>query len=326
MNSSSIARLAVAAVSAISVIGSLAVAQTVQGYPNKPIRLVTASAASQTDIVARIVGATMKEGLGQPVVIENRAGAGGAIGAHTVARATLDGYTLLLQSGQFAIRAAIQPNLPYDSLKDFAGVTQIGFSTQILVVSPSLGPRSAKDFIEFTKARPDQLFFSTPGAGTGSHMDVERFRFAAGIKAKHVAFKAIAESLIEVVAGRTHFTTAPLGPAFPLIKEGKILALAVNTPQRSPLLPDVPAMPEVLPGYQRDGSYGMMAPAKTPRAIVHQLAKEVRRVLDLPDVKEQFRIMGFVPAASTPEELDKIVRADIETFTKVAKMVGLRTQ
>jgi tripartite-type tricarboxylate transporter receptor subunit TctC len=301
-------------------------AQKSQNYPSKPIRLVTASAASQTDIVARIVGAKMSEGLGQPVVIENRAGAGGAIGANIVAKATPDGYTLLLQSGQFAIRAAIHANLPYDSHKDFAGVTQIGFSTQALVVSPSLAVKSAREFIAFAKARPDQLLFSTSGAGTGTHMDAERFRFAAGIKAKHVAFKATSESMIEVVAGRTHFTAVPLGPSLPLIKDGKLMALAVFTPQRSPLLPDVPAMAEVLPGYQKDGSYGLMAPARTPRPVLNLLAKEVGRILELPDVKEQLRVIGFVPAASTPEEHDKILRADIETFTKVAKLVGLRTQ
>jgi tripartite-type tricarboxylate transporter receptor subunit TctC len=258
--------------------------------------------------------------------MKNRAGAGGAIGANIVAKAAPDGYTLLLQSGQFAIRAAINVNLPYDSQKDFAGVSQLGFSTQALVVAPALGPKSAKEFIAYAKARPDQLLFSTAGAGTGTHMDAERFRFAAGIKAKHVAFKATSESMIEVVAGRTQFTTAPLGPALPLIKDGRLLALAVFTPQRSPLLPDAPAMAEILPGYQKDGSYGLMAPAKTPRPILNQLAKEVARVLELPDVKEHLRIIGFIPAASTPEEHDKILRADIETFTKVAKLVGLRAQ
>jgi tripartite-type tricarboxylate transporter receptor subunit TctC len=326
MNASFRIGSAIVAALCISALPLSGFAQNAQKYPSKPIRLVTASAASQTDIVARIIGARVSEGLGQPVVIENRAGAGGAIGANIVAKAAPDGYTLLLQSGQFAIRAAIHVNLPYDSIKDFAGVSLIGFSTQVLLVSPSLGPKSAKEFIAYAKARPDQMLFSTSGAGTGTHMDVERFRFAAGIKAKHVAFKATSESLIEVVAGRTHFTTAPLGPAFPLIKDGKLLALAVNTPQRSPQLPDVPAMAEVLPGWQRDGSYVLMAPAKTPRPILNQLAKEVARVLDLPDVKEQLRVVGFVPAASTPEELDRILRADIETFTKVAKLVGLRAQ
>jgi len=308
----------------IAVITMPAPAQPVPKYPTKPIRLVTASAASQTDIVARTIGPKLSEGLGQPVVIENRAGAGGAIGANIVAKAAPDGYTLLLQSGQFAIRAAIHANLPYDSIKDFAGVTLIGFSTQILVISPSLGPKSAKEFIAYAKARPEQMLFSTSGAGTGTHMDVERFRFAAGIKARHVAFKATSESLIEVVAGRTHFATAPLGPALSLVKEGRLTALAVIGPQRSPQLPDVPAIAEVLPGYQKDGSYGLMAPARTPRPILHQLAKEVARVLDLPDVKENLRVIGFVPATCTPEEHDKILRADIETFTKVAKLIGLR--
>ncbi len=318
--------LVIAVTTAAATTPVLCFAQKSQNYPNKPIRIVTASAASQTDIVTRLIGDKMSAGFGQPVVIENRAGAGGAIGANVVAKATADGYTLLLQSSQFAIRAAIQPNLPYDSQRDFAGITQIGYSTQVLIVSPALAMRSAKEFIAWAQARPDQMLFSTSGAGTGTHMDVERFRFAAGIKARHVAFKATSESMIEVVAGRTHFAAAPLGPALALIKDGKLMALAVFTPQRSPLLPDTPAMAEVLPGYQRDGSYGLMAPAKTPRPILHQLAKEVARIVELPDVKERMRIMGFVPATSTPEEHDKIRRAEIETFTKVARQVGLRTQ
>lgn len=304
----------------------LGFAQKSQHYPNKPIRIVTASAASQSDIVTRLIGDKMSVGFGQPVVIENRAGAGGAIGANVVAKATADGYTLLLQSSQFAIRAAIHPNLPYDSHRDFTGVTQIGYSTQVLIVAPSLAARSAKAFIAWAQARPDQMLFSTSGAGTGTHMDVERFRFAAGIKARHVAFKTTSESMIEVVAGRTHFAAAPLGPALPLIKDGKLMALAVFTPQRSPLLPDTPAMVEVLPGYQRDGSYGLLAPAKTPRPLLHQLAQEVARIVALPEIQERMRIMGFVPATSTPEEYDSIRRAEIETFTQVARLVGLRTQ
>ena len=326
MNSSLKITLAMAAATGVAALSLPVFAQTAQKYPSKPIRIVTASAASQTDIVTRLIGSKMSEGFGQPVVIENRAGAGGAIGANIVAKATPDGYTLLLQSGQFAIRAAIHANLPYDSHKDFAGVTQIGFSTQVLVVSPTLAVKSAKELIAFAQARPDQMLFSSSGAGTGTHMDVERFRFAAGIKARHVAFKATSESMIEVVAGRIHFTAAPLGPALPLIKDGKLMALAVFTPQRSPLLPDAPAMAEVLPGYQRDGSYGLLAPAGTPRPILHQLAKEVRRIVELADIKERMGIMGFVLSTSTPEEHDKILRAEIETFTKVARLVGLRAQ
>jgi tripartite-type tricarboxylate transporter receptor subunit TctC len=301
-------------------------AQKSQNYPSKPIRIVTGAAGTQNDIVTRMIGAKMSEGFGQPVVVDNRAGAGGAIGANVVAKAAPDGYTLLLQSGQFAIRAAVQPNLPYDSIKDFAGVAQIGFSTQAIVVSPNLGVKSVKEFIIYANARPDQILFSSAGAGSGTHMDAERFRFAAGIKARGVAFKGSSEAIIEVVAGRTHYAAVSLGPAMPLIKDGRLLALAVIAPQRVAQLPNVPAMAEALPGYQRDGSYGLMAPAGTPRAILHTLAKEVKRILDLPDVKAQMQGMGFIPAPSTPEEHDKILRADIEAYTKVAKLVGLRAQ
>jgi tripartite-type tricarboxylate transporter receptor subunit TctC len=301
-------------------------AQRSPPYPTKPIRIVTGAAGSQNDLVTRMLAAKMSEGLGQSIVVDNRAGAGGAIGANTVAKAAADGYTLLLQSGQFAIRAAVQTKLPYDSLKDFAGISQVGYSTQVLVVSPGLGAKSVRDFIAIAKARPEPMLFSSVGIGSGTHMDAERFRIAAGINARSVAFKGSPEALIEVIAGRAHFSAAPLGSVLPLVKEGKLMALAVYTPQRSPLLPDAPAMPEVLPGYQRDGSYGLMVPAGTPRPILNLLNKEVRRIVELPDVKEQMRNMGFVPSTSTPEELDKIVRADIEAYIKVAKLIGLRAQ
>ncbi len=300
-------------------------AQTAQKYPHKPIRLVTASAASQTDIVARLIGTKMADHFGHPVVIENRAGAGGTLGANIVAKAAPDGYTLLLQSGQFAIRAAIQANLPYDSIKDFAGVTQVGYSTQVLVASPSLNLKSVKELVAYAQARPEQMLFSSSGAGTGTHMDVERFRFATGVKARHVAFKATSEAMIEVVAGRTHFAAVPLGPALPLVKDRKLTALAVFTPKRAPSLPDTPAMAEAVPGYQRDGSYALLAPAGTSLAIRRTLANEVKRIVELPDVSDRMRIMGFVPSTCTPEEHEKILRAEIDTFTKVAKLIGLRT-
>ena len=301
-------------------------AQKNQAYPSKPIRIVTGPAASQNDIVTRTISAKMSEGFGQSVVVENRTGAGGAIGANVVAKATPDGYTLLLQSAQFAIRAAVQTNLPYDPHKDFSGVAQIGFSTQVVVVSPNLGVKSAKDFIALSKAGQSPTFYGTGGAGTGMHMDAERFRHAAGIKATHVGFKGASEALIEVMAGRVHYAVAGLAPALPLIKDGKLAPLAVLTPQRSPLLPEVPAIADVLPGYERDGAYGLMAPAGTPRAILQQLSKEVRRIVELSDVKERLRTIGFIPAPSTPEEHDKLLRADIEAYTRVAKLVGLRAQ
>jgi tripartite-type tricarboxylate transporter receptor subunit TctC len=300
-------------------------AQKSPAYPTKPIRIVTGPAASQNDMVARTLGAKLSESFGQPVVIDNRAGAGGAIAANTVAKATPDGYTLLVQSAQFAIRAAVQSNLPYDPIKDFAGVAQIGFSAQAVVVSPGLRVKSIKEFIALAKAGNSPVFYGTGGAGTGMHMDAERFRHAAGFKATHVGFKGASEALIEVVAGRVHYAVAGVGPALPLIKDGKLAALAVVASQRSPLLPEVPAITDTLPGYERDASFGLFAPAGTPRLILQQLSKEVRRIVELPDVKDRLRTIGFIPAPSTPEEHDKILRADIEAYTKIAKLVGLRT-
>jgi len=299
-------------------------AQTDRSFPSKPVRLVAVSVGSQNDILARLIASKMSENWGQPVVVENRMGAGGAIAASVVAKAAPDGYTLLSQSAQFAIGAALHANLPYDPLKDFSGVTRIGFSTTAIVVAPSLGVMSVKDFIALAQARPGQIFFSSAGAGSGMHMNGERFRFSAGIKVMHVGFKGASEALIEVMAGRVHYAVPGLGPALPLIKDGKLVALAVIAPERSPLLPDVPAMVEALPGYERDGSFGLLAPARTPRPVLKQISNEVRRIMELPDIKERLHSMGFAPAPTTPEEHDRILRADIETFTRIVKLAGLR--
>jgi tripartite-type tricarboxylate transporter receptor subunit TctC len=305
----------------VALAAATGLAHAQQKYPSKPLRWVTVGAGSQNDPLVRIIGPKLTESWGQPVVIENRTGAGGAFAAATVAKAAPDGYKLLMLSSQFAIGAAVHKNLPYDAIKDFSGVTQIGFSTNVLIVPPSLGLKSVKDFIAFAQAKP--VFFSSSGAGSGTHMNGERFRLASGIKATHVAFKSSAEATLEVIAGRVHYCMCPLGPPLPFIKEGRVLALAVANAQRSPLLPDVPTMVEIIPGYERDGSFGLLAPAGTPRPILHQISKDVGRVLEMPDVKQKLQAMGFFPAPTSPEEFDRIVRADIATFTRVGKLVGL---
>jgi tripartite-type tricarboxylate transporter receptor subunit TctC len=317
-------KLATAVATGVAVLATLGVAHAQQQkFPTKPIRVVTVGPGSQNDILARLITPKLSESWGQPVVIENRTGAGGAMAASIVAKAAPDGYTVLMLSGQFAIGAAVHKNLPYNAVKDFSGITQIGFSTVALVVPPSLGVKSVKDFIAYAQARPGQIFFSSSGAGSGTHMNGERFRLVAGIKATHVGFKSSPEAVLEVVAGRVQYAVPALGPALPFIRDGKLLALAVVNPQRSPLLPDVPAMVESLPGYERDGSFGLLAPAGTPRPILNQISKEVGRVLALPDIRERLDAMGFAPAPTTPEEFDRIVRADIATFTKIGILAGL---
>ncbi len=295
-----------------------------QPYPTKPIRLLVAfTAGGVPDMLARLLGPRVGEALGQPLVIENRPGAGGTIAASIVAKAAPDGYTLLATSNALAISAALQPNLSYDALKDFSGVASIGFSTSALVVAPALGVKSVKELIALAHAQPGKIFFGSAGSGSGTHISAERFRFTAGIKAVHVAFKGQPEFIIEIVAGRVQFGMASLSSAMPLIKDGKLLPLALM-PSRTPLLPEVPALPEVLPGAGRDGSQMWLAPAGTPRAILQQISREVARALAMPEVKDRLVNFAFHVAPTTSEETDRMLRNDIAAFTKVVQDAGLR--
>ena len=294
-------------------------------YPTKPIRIVVPfTPGGGTDVIARTLAAKMSDNWGQAVVIENRTGAGGTIGTGLVAKATPDGYTLLVSSPAFAISAAIHQHLPYDAIKDFSGVTRLGFSTTALITSPSTGVKTVKELIELAQAKPGQLIFSHAGVGSSTHMSAERFRLAAGIKVKGVGFKGGADAQLEVVAGRVHYAIVGLASTLSFIKDGRLIALAMGTPQRSHILPDVPTIAETLPGYSRDGSHSLLAPKGTPRPILVKLSKEVARILELPDVKQRLENIDFVAAPTTPEEHERIVRADIQTFSGVVTLAGLR--
>jgi len=294
-----------------------------QSYPTKPIRfIVPFSPGGTSDVLTRMISQKMGENWGQSVVIENRTGAGGTIGTGLVAKATPDGYTLLVSSAAFAISAALHTNLPYDAIKDFAGVTRLGYSTTALIAPASLGVKSVKELIALAQAKP--IFYSHAGVGSSTFMNGERFRLAAGIKVVPVGFKGASDATLEVIAGRVQFAIVGLASSLPFIQDGKLVAVAVGMPQRSPLLPDVPTIAETLPGYSRDGSHSLLAPRGTPLAIRQQLAKEVARIFELPDIKDRFKNFDFHPQPSTPEEHERIVRADIETFSGVVKLAGLR--
>jgi tripartite-type tricarboxylate transporter receptor subunit TctC len=294
-------------------------------YPERPVRFVVGfSPGSATDITARMVGPRLSEMWGQPVVIENRSGAGGSIANAAVARAAPDGYTLALISASFAIGAVLHKDLPYDPIKDFVGVTQIGTSSGVLAVAASLPVKSVKDLIALAKERPGKLIYGSAGAGSGIHMTAERFKMAAGINAVHVAFKGQPEMLLEIMAGRIHYGFPGLGPSLGMIKDGRIRALAVITKNRSPLLPDLPVLAEVVPGFDRDATHGLLAPAGTPRAIRAKIAKDVATVLELPEVKQQMNAMAFEAGPTTPEEYEKQIRGMIEMFGKIAVNAGLR--
>jgi tripartite-type tricarboxylate transporter receptor subunit TctC len=300
-------------------------AAAAQKFPTKPIRFVVPfSPGGGTDTLARIIAQKMGESWGQSVVIENRTGAGGTIGTAIVAKATPDGHTLPVHSPGFVVTAALQPNLPYDPLKDFVGVTQLGISKSTLVITPTLGVKTLKEFVELARARPGKIFFSSGGHGSSTHMNAERFRLAVGIKPVHVAFKGSSDAALEVVAGRCHYIITGLITVMPYIQDGRLVPLGVLAPTRSPLMPDVPTLAESIPGYKRDGSHVMLAPAGTPRRIVHQISSEVRRIFELPDVKDRLKNFDYHLAPTTPEELDRILRADIATFNEVVTLAGLR--
>ena len=299
-----------------------------QSYPNKPVRVIIGfSAGSEIDVIGRLVSQKMSEGLGQQFVVENRTGAGGTLGAAYVASAAPDGYTLLINSVSHAGVQALYAKLPYETLRDFAAISQLTSAPNVLVVAPSQGIKSASELIARAKDKPGEINFGSAGVGSGTHMTLEQFRLATGIKVTHVPYKGVPEVLTDTSTGRVNVSFAPIGNTLAMIKDGRLVPLAVSTSVRSPALPDVPALAEgAVPGLDWDQWYGMFAPAKTPRAIVNQLSREVARVLGLPEMKERISARGSVPKPSTPEEFETFVRAEVEKVSKVIRDGGIKIE
>ena len=301
-------------------------AQPSQKFPVRPMRIVVPfTPGSASDLIARRIGSKMGENWAQQVVVDNRAGAGGVLGMGLVATAAPNGYTLLVHSIAFAVSAAVYPKLPFDVFRDFAPVSQIMASPSVVVVSPALGVRNVAELIALAKQKPGQINFATAGVGSGTHMNAEQFKFAAGIDVTHVPYKGPNEALLDVTAGRVQYFLSPLVPALPLIREGRVLALAVTTAQRTPMLPDVPTVAEAaLPGYEFQAWFGMFAPAGTPRAIVEQISREVARIVLLPEVAKQMASQGEQPRSSTPEEFAKFVRGEVDKYRRIVKLAKIR--
>jgi tripartite-type tricarboxylate transporter receptor subunit TctC len=295
-------------------------------YPTRPIRmLVTFSAGSLTDILARLVGAKMTESWGQQVVIDNRPGGGGVAASQALLASNPDGYTLMMVSSGHAISASLYSKLPYDTLRDFAGVSQVVSGGHVLAVSKDLGVKSVKELIAFTKAKPGQITFGTAATGSGAHINAEMFKIDAGINAAHIAYKGPIEALNDVLGGRVTYTMLSLGVAAPFIRDGRLIALGVSTPTRDPMFPNVPTIAEAgVPGHEFEQWFGLLAPAKTPRPIVNQLSREVARILQLPDVKERIVVLGSVPKPSTPEQFDAYIRSEVQKLGKVVKAANIR--
>lgn len=296
-----------------------------QEWPVRPVRIVIGfSAGSSTDFTARTVGPKLAELWKQPVVFENRSGAGGAIGYAMVAKATPDGYTLAMISSALVANTVLNAKSPYDPIKDFVAVAQVGYPTSVVATSASLNIKSIKELIAAANASPGKFFYGTTGAGSGVHMATVRFNMAADIKPQHVAFKGQPELLIEIITGRVHFGIPGLGPALPMIKEGKLVPLAVVTPKRAPQLPDVPTVFEILPNFERDATHGFMAPAGTPRRVLDKISRDLARVLDMPEVRKPFEAINFVSAHIGPDEYQKVIVRLLANYERVAREAGLK--
>jgi len=306
---------------------SLAITEAdAQTWPTKPIRaIVPFAAGSSTDIVPRVVFEQLSQQLGQTIVVENRAGAGGTLGAAFVAKSEPDGYTILASGSAHTIAPALQPKLAYHPGRDFAAVVPLGISPNVLVVAPAKGFKTVGDLVAAAKARPGALNFSSVGVGSATHMSAERFRASTGIDAVHVPFKGGAEAMSEAIAGRVDFFFGPPALVLPHIRDGKLVALAVNGSSRSPALPDVRTTREA--GF-RDAEYpiwyGLFAPVKTPRDIVDRLHNETVKALQAPKVRERIAALFVDTMAMTPNEFDAYVEQEIGLNAALIKAAGIK--
>lgn len=296
-----------------------------EAWPAKQLTaIVPYGAGSTTDIVPRVVFEQLSSQLGQNIIVENRAGAGGTLGTAVVAKSSPDGYTILVNSSAHAISPSLYPNLSYHPARDFAAVIPLGISANVLVVSPAKGWKTVSDFVAAARAKPGAMNFSSVGIGSGTHLSAERFVHSAGIKAVHVPFKGGAEAMIEVIAGRIDFFFGPVGLVLPHVREGSLKALVVNTASRSAALPDVPTTQEA--GFS-DAEYpiwfGMFLPAKTPRDIVVKLHDETLRALQSQKVKEKLVTLGVDPMVMAPAEFQALVEKEIGMNATLVKAAGL---
>ncbi len=296
-----------------------------QAFPSKPVRiLVGFSPGGVPDIAARILSQKLSESWKQPVTVENRLGAGSNIAAQAVATASPDGYTLLSVSSAHAIAPAIYPKLGFDAIKDFSGITLTATGPALLIVSPKLGVKNVAELIALAKSRPGQLNYSSAGVGSGSHFAGELLKSQTGIDVVHVPFKGIPEALTETVTGRVDFFISPFASAINLVRDGRAKAIAVTSSKRMGELPDMPTVAEAVPGYLWVFWYGLLAPAKTPRAVLNQLNAEVTRILKEPEVRARLAPLGTEPATNAPEEFDKMIAEEVASFTRVAKAANIK--
>jgi tripartite-type tricarboxylate transporter receptor subunit TctC len=297
-----------------------------EAWPARSIRaFVTAGAGSAVDVVPRVVFDQLAIQLGQPIVVENRGGAGGTIAVTMVARAPPDGYTILAASSALTVAPWLHPSLAYDTSRDLAAIAALGSIPNVLVTSPANGSKTVAQFIAAARAKPGSFNYASTGVGTATHMSAERFRVSAGIEAVHVPTKSGPEALTEVLSGRADFYLCPLATALPFIRDGKVLGLAVSGTKRRPELPDVPT---TLEAGLADADYtfwlGLFAPRRTARDIVQRLHDETVKAMSLPAVAEKLATLGVAPMPMAPEAFDTLVKNEIASNALLVKAAGIR--
>ena len=299
-----------------------------QSYPEEAVRIVVPfTAGSATDVITRIVGAELARTVGAPIVVLNRSGAGGTIGAGQVAHSDPDGYTLLANSSGHTVNPAIYPDLTYDTAWDLRGITLLAQQPNILVAAPSKGWKTAGDFVKAAKAAPGKLTYATAGTGSGTHMNAEKFRLSAGIGMVHVPYRGTPEALNDTMNGLTDICFCPIVAALPMIRAGRVVALANGSPRRSTQLPDLPTTEEQ--GFADSGYtfwVGLFAPAETPTALIELLNAATRKALASPEVRERLQALGADPLPTTAQELDRMVDREIRENVDLARKADIRLQ
>lgn len=296
-------------------------------YPSRPIHIISSgSPGTALDIISRMYAEKLSQRLGQQVIVENRGGAGGTIASQAVARSMPDGYALLVVNNAHAINPTLYGTLPYDTLKEFAGVALLADSPAIVAATPQLGVRTLKELIALGKQKPGTLNFGSGGVGTSVHIVGEYFASQAGLQLVHVPYKAAGDVTTDLIAGRIQLSFGPVPFHLAHVRSGKQLALAVTSAERVPILPDVPTVAEAadLPGFQYGTWYGLIAPAQTPRPVLEQLAREIQQANEQPDVREKMAAQGLLPKRMVLDEYDGFIRAEIDKLGRIVKASGAK--
>lgn len=305
---------------------SFAAAAQADNYPSRSIRIVVPfPPGGATDAAARLVATKMSEKWGQPVVIDNRAGAGGNVGSDIVAKSAPDGYTLVMGvTGSHAINISLYSKMPYDPVADFVAISQVAVVPNVVVVHPSVPARTLAELVALAKREPGKLNYASLGNGTAAHLGMELLKSAAGIDITHVPYKGSAPAVTDLLAGQVQVMVDGLPSALQHVKAGKLRAIALTSLHRAPALPDLPTIAETYPGFYADAWSGLFAPKGTPAAIVNQLSTEVQRILRLPDVREKLAALGAEPVGSTQAEFAAHVKREIDKWAQVVKTSGAK--